>query len=378
MVVYSITMVVIGYGTFGCIYKPPIKCSNKTRRINYATKISKLLTKKSADAEYAEYNIVSKIDPTNKYHLGKPVLCEADAADLLKKTDDHSCEKYNEEKDNREFRLLIMEYGGIELDAYIKKPSMLRLNIWKMARNLIEGAQLFAKHGILHRDIKPSNILINPKTQSIIYIDFGLSRNIADLTKDVLNGTKKTRFLWIYPLEYGLFTSVESIIKMSNSDEFDVFYKKIIKSLLFDISSDDSKQVRNMFDKMDNRLAPLNQAKKESMIYDAIDSIRHMPSVDAVASNMVKSIDSFSLGLTLNEMLNAFYDEHKIGDQVYKEMHAIFAQMTSLNVNERLTDFKIIKSLYNKALKKMYLSGSKKTQKRLDNAGFTPMRIREN
>ena len=89
-------MVVIGYGTFGCIYKPPIKCSNKTRRINYATKIAKLLTKKSADSEYEEYNIVSKIDPKNKYHLGKPVLCEADAADLLKKTDAHSCEKYNE------------------------------------------------------------------------------------------------------------------------------------------------------------------------------------------------------------------------------------------------------------------------------------------
>lgn len=369
-------MTIIGHGTYGCIYKPPIKCAAKTRKINYANKIAKLLTKKSADTEYEEYNIISKIDPTNKYHLGKPILCEADAADLKAQTDAHPCEKYKEEKDNEEFRLLIMEYGGIEMDAYIKKPSLFKLSIWKKARNLIEGAQLFAKHGILHRDIKPSNILMNPKTQSIIYIDFGLSRNIAELIKDVLNGTKKTKFHWIYPFEYGLFTNAASILKMTDANSMDAFYKKTIKSLLFDKSSDDSKQVNHMFEKIDNRLAPLNQAKKESLIYDAIDAMRHMPSVDAIASTMVRSLDAFSLGLTLNELLNAFYDAGKIGDQAYKEMHAIFAQMSSLNMKERLSDYKTIKSLYDKALKKM--STSKKTQKILNNAGFTPMKIEEN
>ena len=376
----EIPMTIIGHGTYGCIYKPPIKCTAKTRKINYANKIAKLLTKKSANTEYEEYTIISKIDPTNKYHLGKPILCEADAADLKMQTDAHPCEKYKEEKGNEEFRLLIMEYGGIELDAYMKKPSMFKLSIWKKARNLIEGAQLFAKNGILHRDIKPSNILMNPKTQSIIYIDFGLSRNIAELTRDILNGTKKTKFHWIYPFEYGLFTSAASIIKMANANtnELDAFYKKTIKTILFDKSSDDYKQVNHMFEKIDHRLAPLNQAKKESMIYDAIDAMRHMQSVDAIASTMVKSLDAFSLGLTLNELLNAFYDAGKIGDQVYKEMHAIFAQMSSLNMKERLTDYKTIKTLYDKALKKLSMSKSKKTQKRLDNAGFTPMRIEEN
>ena len=54
-------MTIIGHGTYGCIYKPPIKCAAKTRKINYANKIAKLLTKKSADTEYEEYNIISKI-----------------------------------------------------------------------------------------------------------------------------------------------------------------------------------------------------------------------------------------------------------------------------------------------------------------------------
>lgn len=371
-------MTIIGHGTYGCIYKPPIKCSSKTRKINYANKISKLLTKKSANTEYKEYSIISKIDPTNKYHLGKPVLCEADAADLKKQTDAHPCKKYEEEKDEQEFRLLIMEYGGIELDTYMKTPSEFKTRFWKKVRNLLDGAELFAKNGLTHRDIKPNNILMNPKTQNLIYIDFGLSRNVADLTKEILNGTKRTHFHWIYPFEDGLIEDAPKILKMTDA-QFDAYYKKLTKTILEDMSSDASKHVNKIFSLMDDRLAPLNESKKETMIYDAIDSARLLGSVDKIVETMVKSIDVFSLGLALNALLNAFYDANKISDAFYKEMHAIFAQMTSFNMKERLIDFKTIKTQYEKALTKLKMSPSrKKTVKKMNNAGFTPLRVVEN
>jgi hypothetical protein len=64
--------------------------------------------------------------------------------------------------------------------------------------------------------------------------------------------------------------------------------------------------------------------------------------------------------------LNAFYDAKKISVPFYKEMHALFAQMTNFNIKERLTDFKIIKAHYEKALKMLKLSPSrKKTAKRI-------------
>ena len=374
-------MTIIGHGTYGCIYKPPIKCAAKTaktRRINYANKIAKLLTKKSANIEYEEYSIISKIDPTNKYHLGKPVLCEADAADLKKQTDAHPCKKYEEEKDKQDFRLLIMEYGGIELDTYIKTPSALKTRFWKKVRNLLDGAELFAKHGLTHRDIKLNNILMNPKSQNLIYIDFGLSRTMTDLKKDILNGTKKTHFHWIYPFENGLIEDVPNIIKMTDV-QFDAYYKKLVKNLLVDTSSESSKNVNELFALKDNRLAPLNQSKKETMIYDAIDSVRQIGNADTIVETMVKSIDTFSLGLTLNKILNAFYDANKIADAFYKEMHALFAQMTNFNMKERLTDFKTIKVQYEKALTKLKMSPSRrKTVKKNDNVGFTPLRIVEN
>jgi serine/threonine protein kinase len=374
-------MTIIGHGTYGCIYKPPIKCvakTAKTRRINYANKIAKLLTKKSANTEYEEYSIISKIDPTNKYHLGKPVLCEADAVDLKKQTDAHPCKKYEEEKDKQEFRLLIMEYGGIELETYIKTPSEFKTRFWKKIRNLLDGAELFAKNGLTHRDIKMNNILLNPKSENLIYIDFGLSRTMTDLKKDILNGTKKTHFHWIYPFENGLIEDASKIVKMTDA-QFDTYYKKLVKNLLLDTSSESSKHVSEIFALSDNRMAPLNQSKKESMIYDAIDSVRQMGDVDAIVDKMVKSIDTFSLGLTLNRILNAFYDANKISDMFYKEMHALFAQMTNFNMKERLIDFKIIKAQYEKALTKLKMSPSKKkTVKRMNNVGFTPLRIVEN
>jgi serine/threonine protein kinase len=355
-------MTIIGHGTYGCIYKPPIKCAStsKTRRkpINYANKIAKLLTKNSANTEYDEYRIISKIDPKNKYHLGKPVLCEADAADLKDKTDAHPCNKYTEERDNQDFRLLIMEYGGIELKKYIEMPTAFTADFWKKARNLFEGAQLFAKHELTHRDIKPANILLNPKSSKIIYIDFGLSRNMKELTNDILDGTKKTAFHWSYPFEYGLVSQVKKIIKM-NDAEADAFYKKTLKHVVNDILTDAHKNVKTMLALLNDRMFPMNDARIESMIYDAIDSMRHFKSPEECVGTMVKTIDMFSLGLTMNMVLNAFYDAGKVTPAFYTKMRTLIAKMTSFNMKERLQDYDEALTLYDK----MILKGSTKTRK---------------
>jgi hypothetical protein len=59
---------------------------------------------------------------------------------------------------------------------------------------------------------------------------------------------------------------------------------------------------------LDDRMFPLNQLKVEVMIHESIDSIRMFNSVEECVETMVKTIDMFSLGLTMNETLNAFYD----------------------------------------------------------------------
>jgi len=341
-------MTIIGHGTYGCIYKPPIKC--KTRKVSYVNKIAKLLTKKSAETEYNEYSIVSKIDPKNKYHLGKPVLCEADAEDLKKKTDAHPCEKYEDEKSNSEFRLLIMEYGGIELRKYIENPEQMTNSFWKKARNLLEGAELFAKNGLTHRDIKVANILMNNKHNRIIYIDFGLSRSVEELTKDILNGTKKTSFHWSYPFEYGLLSQAHKIIKMTDA-EADNLYRKILRRVIIDETTEEYKNVNTTFALLENRLSPFNKSKVETMIYDSIDSMRQFETAEECVKTTVKTIDMFSLGLALNETLNAYYDAGKITNEFYKEMHKLFAKMTNFNMKERIGNYSELIVLYDKIIR---------------------------
>jgi serine/threonine protein kinase len=354
-------MTIIGHGTYGCIYRPPIKCAsskqkkgatkNKTRRISYTNKIAKLLTQKNAQTEYDEYNIISKIDPKNKYHLGKPILCEADAADLKKQTDEHPCQKYEDEKNDEEFSLLIMEYGGIELKDYLTMSTEMTNTFWKKARNLFEGAQLFAKHGLTHRDIKPSNVLLNPKTNKLIYIDFGLSRNVDELTQDIVSGKKKTSFHWSYPFEYGLVSRANQIITMSDA-KTDEFYAFVLNEVAINAKTESYGNFKTMLTFMENRLSPLNEAKIESMVYDSIDSIRQFNNEKECIETMVKTIDMFSLGLTMNEALNAFYDNGKITEEFYIDMHELFSKMMSFNMKERISDYEMATHLYDKILKK--------------------------
>jgi serine/threonine protein kinase len=345
-------MVVIGYGTYGCIYRPPIKCSKKTRKINYENKISKLLTEKSATTEQFEYNKISKIDKQHKYHLGKPILCKADEADLMQKTRKHKCKKYEDEHENKRFRLLIMEYGGMDLKTYIDDKKNLSMDFWTNARNLFDGVQLFAKHNLTHRDIKPANILLKPKTNQLVYIDFGLTDDMTKFKQKILDGVKTTKFHWTYPFEYGFASSAYPTA--SSAHPFDKkFADKLCKKIFTNKSSDEYKHVEKMFDMMDDRLSPLNRATKTAMIHESVESARKFDSADKFLESMIKSIDTFSLGLTMNTTLNAFYDAHKIDDSFYREMHALFAKMTNLNMIERLSDLKTIITLYDKVINKI-------------------------
>ena len=64
--------------------------------------------------------------------------------------------------------------------------------------NLYEGLFMMHKLNIVHNDIKPKNILINPDTNKIKYLDFGLSCSQTDCspfgTKKYMNPDKKLKF----------------------------------------------------------------------------------------------------------------------------------------------------------------------------------------
>jgi calcium/calmodulin-dependent protein kinase I len=49
-----------------------------------------------------------------------------------------------------------------------------------LLRQLVDGLDDIHKAGIGHRDIKPENIMFRPKTQQVLYADFGLAGPLTD------------------------------------------------------------------------------------------------------------------------------------------------------------------------------------------------------
>ncbi len=346
-------MGIIGHGTYGCIYKPPIKCQNG-KDINYKNKVSKLLTESSAIKEYNEYRRVGKIDKKVRYHLGKPLLCDPDPADLRKKTRKHACKKYNTHKDTEPFMLLLTDYGGITLKVFCETQlsNGVVQGFFSQARALFKGINLFLSNNMLHRDIKPANILINNKGK-LVYIDFGLSEDINEYKEKLLADTGKHRkFHWSYPMEYGFFKNAKHYVNL-RGDEVATLTKTLTYDILYDTSTDAYGHFESMFEMLDNRLSPFTKSAKEVMISDCIKSVvSFQHNYREFLDKAIKTIDIFSLGLTMNYVINAFYDNNMISNEFYRDMHNLFMTMTEFDLNKRASNPETVLNDYEHILKK--------------------------
>lgn len=251
---------VIGSGTYGCVFKPPIKCSSNSNSNSKGNskykKISKLMLLEEAESEYYKHQkikkILKKIKNSKDYFLFSDSLClpndlpsKLSARD--KKSLDESCESeritesYNEDGFG-DLAMLTMEDGGLDLQNYIlyhaneprQKPVVLIKQVVKHLHDLLVNAIIpMNKLNVYHTDIKPSNIVVRTnktKIQHFKLIDWGLSKiNIPD----------NQRFSFFihfnFPYESLLFGLSENYSSFSN---LNLDIKNIIKEDTEDILSD--------------------------------------------------------------------------------------------------------------------------------------------
>ena len=84
--------IIIGEGTYGCVHKPSIHCKTPPKPgFNYNNYVSKIMKTKNAETELEEFVIIGKLDPTNEYHLGQPILCEPNLDEVNVKNDIKKC-----------------------------------------------------------------------------------------------------------------------------------------------------------------------------------------------------------------------------------------------------------------------------------------------
>jgi hypothetical protein len=160
---------VIGRGTYGYAFYPPLKCitSKLSDDKRYENGVSKLMTQKNAKKEYDNLiNLnIDEIDKNFNFHLKNPILDHSEIAMY----DVFSDEVYD--------TVLLYDYGGITLDEKVKKSRLNMIpnddSIFIGLMNIFYGTYILNKNKIYHCDIGMTNILVNENIYRLI--DFGLS-----------------------------------------------------------------------------------------------------------------------------------------------------------------------------------------------------------
>lgn len=163
----------IKQGSYGCLYRPPLKCGLSSGVVQEANEVTKLITKTNAAKELEEADKLRPIDAAQKYFVYSGKSC-----DFTVNAADPEINRCRAVRGRMSAKLLIMPDGGVDLDDYSPKSSEYAATFAGF-RNLLEGLQALHTGGYAHFDIKPGNMVARMDGDVCIarFIDFGLMRS---------------------------------------------------------------------------------------------------------------------------------------------------------------------------------------------------------
>jgi serine/threonine protein kinase len=372
---------VAGEGGYGCVLKPSIHCLTQPSSglnyegFNYDGYVSKIMKTKNANTELREFEIIGALDPTNEYHLGKPILCRPKLDDPNVKRDIDKCKRIKVtdiNADPNNYSLLVLKDGGPDLKSlcgnhltkYLKTFKVKKTDqFWLEVHHLIRGLQFFRESGMVHYDIKPQNILFDLKNGSMKYIDFGLMKSKAEIIENSKNNRNNSAiFHWSYPLDCGFM----------NKDKFDQYkiskHKKLIQMELTAMIVGDSRinkyelPVRKpqAFKILFTYLNPENvvpdnetQIGYINSFFSGFNLLLSEHSYNEILDRFTDSIDIFGLGFTLQYMANCFKRQHALSLEDYTRLSAFFQKMYDFNPKTRVIDIDELLNEYENILLQM-------------------------
>jgi len=364
---------VIGEGGYGCVHKPSIHCKTSPKPgFDYKSYVSKIMKTSNAKRELSEFVIIGKIDPTNEYHLGKPILCKPNLDETDVKNDIKKCKHIkleNIEEKPEKYSLLLLKYGGVDLKAlcgehlqkYLKKDKTVKTdNFWLEVHHLIKGLKFFKDNGIIHNDIKPQNILFNSATGKMKYIDFGLMRTKKEVIKSSKNNENYLgMYHWSYPFDCG-FMNDEKYQEYQESKNKER-YKNTLSEL---IVADSEKNPLNLsinkpssFKILFTYLNPENTIPNPSTQYgyinaffDGFNKMINEHDYNYVLNHTTDSIDVFGLGFTLQYMANCFKRLNALSLEDFTRLSTFFHKMYDFNSSTKVIDIDILLDEYENIL----------------------------
>jgi len=323
-------------GAFGCVHRPSLRC-NKSKKIDYKNKISKVMTTKNANKEMREYVLIDRVDPSSKYYLGKPDTCKFEKSDMNDPAV-NNCKigkRILESSDN--YELIVMKDGGDNLEEFVikmkKEPDnasnrRIMTQFWTEAKRLFLGVESFIGNNIIHHDLKPQNIVYNTVTNRCNFIDFGMMENITRSKFEARrNAYGFAYYHWNFP--------TESIFL--NAAEF-LHYSELT-------TTEKMNYCLKMFKKNNDQMAYLYEYtmkktydKKHDYINEWSNFFLHAigrTTYDQFLNRCFETYDVFGLGISLLHVLEN--TKHLIHETKYLKLQHLFNFMISPNMADRVT-----------------------------------------
>jgi serine/threonine protein kinase len=367
---------VIGEGGYGCVHEPSIHCKTPPEQhFTYENYVSKIMKTKNAKSELAEFLIIKKIDPSNQYHLGSPILCQPDLTEHGIKDDLKKCKHIDEEavlKDPDNYSLLLLKFGGYDLKVFFadKLTNYLKTNkqdkVDKLLlgfHHLIKGIHFFWTNQMIHNDIKPQNILFNPDTGQFKYIDFGLMGTYNDiLTKSNNSNNGLGIFHWSYPFDCGFMNRLSfneyRIYSQERKKKYrDFFIEYVIgseKKNLLKIPMNRPGAFKILFSYINPELSIPDVAVQTSYINSFFDGFDKIAGPDSkyinYIVNAIRGIDVFGLGFTLQYAVNSLKKQSAITNDAFVRLSAFFNKMYDFNPLSRVIDTTVLLNEYENIL----------------------------
>jgi serine/threonine protein kinase len=174
---------IIGEGSYGCAFYPPLEC---TKPIQKKKKVGKIVNEHEADQEFSISLALKEIPYAKEYFVLVEDVCIPKPR--AKQQDKNiKCKPINSDGIKLEDTFqLITDYAGITLQSLITiQNNQFNITMCRdILQQILEGGALLLLGGIVHSDLSANNVLVDKLNTR--FIDFGTSWSHLTLMPDYI------------------------------------------------------------------------------------------------------------------------------------------------------------------------------------------------
>ena len=346
----------IGTGTYGCVHKPQMECTDDTLNTTPGA-VSKIMLKLDARKELREFNDVTRADPALTMHLGTPTLCEVKDSDENK----YAIDECNNSGVTRsifypdrlsDYALLVMKDGGQDITTFAhaisgwtdttENQNKIEL-FWLEVSRLFYGLKVFKDAGLIHRDLNQNNIVYNIDTNRLNFIDFGFMTKKEDMYNAANYNKFNNQSGWSRPWETS-YLNAKDYAKIADENER-YNYEPLPVTL----------RPLEIYDYFFESIVPINSTKYQladinksmSAAYYKMKGAHIISDGSIFFKKSIDTTDSYGVGIAL---LYALTRSGKFLDPIlYNKLNELFTNMINPSVYDRY-DVDTLKGEYNKII----------------------------